>query len=268
MKKTGIILLWGVLVACASASASLITDSLITDSFNTSNTNDLNTDLATRQTGNLAGSFTYTKGGVNPDKVLIQDNALEVQTAQSATSSDLASQIAQLPDSTYTISADLGWFDAGGLTANHRFFMNLGGTGNLQAEAPLQFGMTTDGNRLQGESKGQFYVGLGDGTAFTTLATVDVSGGNDRSKFWNVTLTIEEGTTDRLLGVNFDGNDLTLTGDTTINFGSTRELFFKTVGSGMSGRFDNLRVIPEPSTLVMICAFSGVMLFVRRVFKI
>lgn len=262
MKKTGIILLWGVLVVCASASASLITDS-----FNTSNTIDLNTDLATRQTGDLAGSFTYTKGGANPNplKVLIQDNALEVQVAQNATSSDLASQIAQLPDSTYTISVDLGWYDAGGqTTTNHRFFMNLGGTGDyIKAKAPLQFGMTTDADA----STGQFFVGLG-GTSFTTLATVDVTGGNNRSKFWNVTLTIEEGTTDRLLGVNFDGNDLTLTGDTTINFGTTRELFFKTAGAGMSGRFDNLRVIPEPSTLVMICAFSGVMLFVRRVFKI
>lgn len=207
--------------------------------------------LPGRQSGMIAGRFTYTRTAGTTSEIL--DGRLRIPLLQAVATSDLAPAVA---GRRYTIRLDLGWVDLNADSPSERVWVALGSSvsGFKNPANPLQFGLDID--------NGLFYIGTGNGTTFQTLATTPIPDappqGDDAPRLYPVSVTIDEsGPQPVLAGVVFDGTPLDSgTFPAQLALGTTRELLLAAQGSGIRLEADNLAVDLADGTRVIADAFD------------
>jgi hypothetical protein len=140
----------------------------------------------------------------------------------------------------YRIEWRAAWDDLNGDDPNERIWWTLAGnSGFNNPDASVQAGFDIDNAR--------FFIGLGNGSSFTTVATVPVPGvvqGGPSPGSFNVRLVIDESTAPAKLAVELDGVPVALSAD-AIDWraGADRRLHLSASGGGIRSFIDDLRVL-------------------------
>ena len=209
----------------------LIEDILV-DSFNQADGVDLNANNASRQTGLLA-SLPLSSSGSHA-ALGIFGNALQVPLTTSVQTADMG---AELNGRRYRVDVDLNWIDANGDNSSERIWFNVGDAaeGFRSPSASVQAGINID--------TGRFYVGLGNGARFETVADVPLATVGESKPGFRVRLAIDETASPATLRAWVNGQALSLSNKRiTWQAGTRRTIRFATNGSGIRARIDHLAV--------------------------